>query len=103
MVGRALQIAAPETNGGQAVMNVRGVRFQRQGLQIELPSLLVIPLGNGLAGLLAQTFDGFIDHELRPRLATVGGTSADPRLFLPSRRLYTAFPMRHNRKSRDSI
>src|SRR5207249_418425 len=80
MMGRALQIVEQETNGCQAVMHVRSVRFQPQRVAIILPSLLVVALRNGLACLLAQTLNSFVDHEPRPQLMAVGGTTADPRL-----------------------
>jgi hypothetical protein len=40
-------------------------------LLIELPGLRRVPLGNRLAGLLAQRFDALASHVIRPKLAAV--------------------------------
>src|SRR5438445_9062558 len=84
MVCRTLEVVNQETNGRQAVMHVRSIGLHRQGLEIDLSSLLVVALGNGLTCLLAQTLNSLANHELRPQLMAVGGEQPLTRVYPPN-------------------
>src|SRR5438552_1013190 len=90
MVRCALQIVEQKANGCQAIVHVWSVELLLQGLRIELPSLLVVPLSNGLTGLLAQIIDRFANHGPGP--AHGGGRTTEDRVFRPIGPIISGLP-----------
>src|SRR5205807_5682665 len=77
-------------------MHVGRISLQAERLQIELPGILVVALGNSLTGLEAQTLDAFTHHEKRPQHG-VAESTWEPSTHKP--RLYSRLHPCHNWKS----
>src|SRR5262249_13984187 len=74
MVCSAIQIAQLETDRCQTVVDIRRVRPESQGLQINLPCAVPVPLLHALAGTLQQSFHTFGCHGSGPH----SGSREDP-------------------------